>query len=139
MSADIVQLSGAGNVQSQVPAQAQNGAEVAPPQSIQRADRARAAVEKAFTSVEEHQQGKVQEREERSIDDVKKATDQLNKVMSTFNKGLRFQVHEETSRTYVEVINKDTDEVLKEWPSKELLDTMARLHEVLGLIMDKDV
>ena len=69
-------------------------------------------------------------------DRAQEASDQLNEVMNTFQKGLRFQVHDGTERTYVEVVNRRTDEVMRTIPPEKLLDVMARLHEVLGMILD---
>lgn len=69
---------------------------------------------------------------------VEQAVDQMNEVMSTFDKGLRFRVHSETDRPYVEVVNRQTDEVVKTFPSEEMLDLMSRVHNVLGMILDTE-
>jgi len=68
----------------------------------------------------------------------KEASAQLNDVMSTFDKGIHFRVHEETHRTYVEIVNKKTNEVVRTFPPEELLDAMARLHQVIGMILDTE-
>ncbi len=67
---------------------------------------------------------------------ARKAASQLNNVMNEFDKGLKFKVHEATHRTYVEVIDKKTNKVLHTLPPKKLLDTLARFHEVIGMIFD---
>ena len=72
------------------------------------------------------------------IKKARQATEQLNNVMDTFDKGLRFRIHEGTERTYVEVVNRSTEEVMRTFPPKDLLDVMARLHEVLGVILDTE-
>lgn len=66
-------------------------------------------------------------------------TEQLNDVMSAFNKGLRFEVNEKIDALYVKIINKDTDEVIKTIPSEEVLRMMERMHSALGMILDTEV
>ncbi len=70
---------------------------------------------------------------------VVEASAQLNHVMSAFHKGIRFQLHEDLDRPYVQIINQDTKEVVKSIPPEEMLDVMARLHRVIGMILDTEV
>ncbi len=80
---------------------------------------------------------------ERSAEQTKKqveaSAEKLNDIMSAFDKDLHFQVHEETDRTYVQVLNRKTEEVLREYPPRELLDLVARIHDALGMILDVEV
>lgn len=80
----------------------------------------------------------LQEDQEKLRAKVEQAAEQMNAVMSTFNKKLHFQVHEGTDRTYVQVVDQDTQKVLKEFPNRELLDTVARFHDVIGMILDTE-
>lgn len=77
---------------------------------------------------------------ERSDEDtegvIRNATEQLNNVMETFGKTLRFRMHESTSEMYVQVVDAGTDEVVKTIPSEEMLDVIARMHEVIGMLVD---
>lgn len=66
-------------------------------------------------------------------------TEQLNDVMTAFNKGLRFEVNEKIDALYVKIINKSTDEVIKTIPSEEVLRMMERMHSALGMILDTEV
>jgi flagellar protein FlaG len=70
---------------------------------------------------------------------VAQASEQLNRVMSAFHKGIRFQLHEDLDRPYVQIVNQETKEVVKSIPPEEMLDVMARLHRVLGMILDTEV
>ena len=67
---------------------------------------------------------------------VETATKQLNQVMETFDKGLRFRVHEGTGRTYVQVMDENSHKVVREIPTQKVLDMLARFHDVLGMIFD---
>ena len=55
------------------------------------------------------------------------------------NVGLKFSVHEPTGRTIVRVVNKDTGNLIREIPAKEILDLAAKLDELMGIIFDKTV
>ena len=50
--------------------------------------------------------------------------------------GLSFSKHDDTGRTIVKVINKDTDELIREIPSEQVLDMAAKLDEMIGLLFD---
>lgn len=52
---------------------------------------------------------------------------------------LSFQLHEASGRMMVRVINEETGEVIKEIPPKEILDTVARIMEFVGLLLDRRV
>ncbi len=53
--------------------------------------------------------------------------------------GLSFSRHDDTGRTIVKVINKDTDELIREIPSEKVLDMAAKLDEMVGILFDTKV
>ena len=55
------------------------------------------------------------------------------------NVNLHFSVHQPTGRTMVRVINKETGALIREIPSKEILDLAAKLDEMIGIIFDETV
>lgn len=70
------------------------------------------------------------------IEELSKA----NKKSLFINKGIQFNIHEETNRIFVSIINKDQDnEVIKEIPPSELLDLMAKVIEQVGIFYDKKI
>ena len=72
-------------------------------------------------------------------DDLIKAVNNVNKAFETFNQGLRFKVDDETDHLIVQIVNQETDEVVKEIPSKEVLELEAQLREMVGVFLDKKV
>ena len=70
-------------------------------------------------------------------DDLIKATENVNKAFQPFNQGLHFRVNDETKQLVVQIVNQETNEVIKEIPSKELLELEARLREMVGLFLDE--
>jgi len=65
--------------------------------------------------------------------------DLLNDTLRTFDKRLRFQIHRETEQVYTHVIDIETEEILREIPPEEILDMVARIEEMVGLIIDEKV
>ena len=53
--------------------------------------------------------------------------------------GLQFSVHETTGRTMIKVINKDTNDLIREIPPEGLLNLAAKMQEMLGILFDKKV
>lgn len=60
-------------------------------------------------------------------------------IQKMHNLGLQFSKHEPTGRTMVKVIDKDTNETLREFPPEKVLDFAAKMDEVLGILFDKKV
>ncbi len=55
------------------------------------------------------------------------------------NVGLRFSVHKPTGRTVIKVIDKETQELVREIPAEEILNLAAKLDDMLGIIFDETV
>jgi len=71
-----------------------------------------------------------------SQEKLNEAVGKINKTVLIFNKSLHFVVHEESKRWMVQVIDKETGEVLREIPPKEILDIVAKLNDIVGLLVD---
>jgi len=67
------------------------------------------------------------------------ALDLQNKMQVLHNVDLNFSVHEASGKIMVTVVNEDTGKVIREIPSRELLELAAKLEEAIGLIFDKKV
>lgn len=63
----------------------------------------------------------------------------LNKVAQDLQRDLLFSVDENSGGTIVKVVDKETDEVIREIPSKEIREIKARLEEAVGLIFQESV
>lgn len=67
---------------------------------------------------------------------VTEAVEQLNEIMETFGKGIRFAVGDDGEDAYVQVVDPSTQEVVRELPSPEIREMMARVREAIGMIVD---
>lgn len=63
----------------------------------------------------------------------------MNKVLELNMTSLKFNLHEETDRYYVQVKDQETKEVIREIPTKEFLDLMAKITEFTGILIDKKI
>jgi flagellar protein FlaG len=63
----------------------------------------------------------------------------MNKAAELYNHQLNFEVYEDTSRMYVQIIDKNTHEVIKQIPSEEMLELSAKIQEMVGIMLDKYV
>lgn len=72
-----------------------------------------------------------------SLQDLEKVIEGLNKWIQTESTHLQFRLHDELNEYYVEVVNDQTNEVIRQIPSKKVLDIAAKMHEMVGLLVDE--
>ncbi|NLM38413.1 MAG: flagellar protein FlaG [Firmicutes bacterium] len=87
------------------------------------------------------QQAKEEGREEESssLARLEEKINQLNETVEIFHKRIHFQIHKETNRIMVQVIEKATNEVISVIPPEKILDLVARIEEMIGLFVDERV
>ena len=66
---------------------------------------------------------------------IKKAVDEINKKAA--NSEAVFGIHDATNRVTIKIIDKETKEVLKEYPPEKTLDMIAKVWEMAGLMVDE--
>ena len=81
-------------------------------------------------------QKKEDKMDEKSVSNM---TKELNKLMSQINCNLEFQYHKEINMMSVKMIDKDTKEVLKEYPPEDMIKGMIAAREWIGAFLDKTV
>ena len=70
-----------------------------------------------------------------SASQIKKAVEEINK--KAHNSEAIFGVHDATNRVTIKIVDKDTKEVLKEYPPEKTLDMIAKVWEIAGLLVDE--
>ncbi|WP_298470778.1 flagellar protein FlaG [uncultured Psychrobacillus sp.] len=70
---------------------------------------------------------------------TKKMADSMNKFLETTSTEIRFKYHEELETYYVTLINAKTEEVIREIPSKKIMDMYASMRDLVGFIVDKKI
>lgn len=66
---------------------------------------------------------------------IKKAVEDINRRAN--NSEAIFGVHEETNRVTIKIVDKQTKEVIKEFPPEQTLDMIAKVWEMAGLMVDE--
>lgn len=87
-------------------------------------------------NVQDDTQKKEDKMDEKSVSNM---TKELNKLMSQINCNLEFQYHKEINMMSVKMIDKDTKEVLKEYPPEDMIKGMIAAREWIGAFLDKTV
>lgn len=70
---------------------------------------------------------------------VKNAVEEMNDIVETVKEGLAFKIHDKTETLMVQVVDIKTKDVIKELPPEEMLDLSARIHKMVGLLIDEKV
>ena len=92
------------------------------------------AIEKVSNSAnKEGQEGN--QSQSGSNESARLAAQTYNKL--TENTKAVFGVNEATNRVTIKIVDKDTDEIIKEFPAEKTLDMIARVWEMAGLMVDE--
>jgi len=70
---------------------------------------------------------------------LEKVAQQLQDFMGEMNRSLQFQVDEDSGRDVIKVLDKSTGDVIKQYPSEEVLSLVSKLSETAGLLIDQTV
>jgi flagellar protein FlaG len=74
-----------------------------------------------------------------SVQELKQAAVDIERVSQTFNKKLEFVVDHQSNEVIVKVIDKSTDKVIKVLPPKELQMLHRKLKETIGFLYNERV
>jgi len=72
-------------------------------------------------------------------DDIMQAVKQINKALEGTNRRFEYSIHEQTRTIMIKVINTETNEVIREIPPEKILNLIAKLWEMAGIIVDERV
>ena len=62
--------------------------------------------------------------------------DLLDVNLRTFDRQMKFEIHHETGRLIVRVVDPETSEILREIPAEEILNLVARMQVTTGFLLD---
>ena len=66
---------------------------------------------------------------------IKRAVEEINKKAN--HSEAVFGVHEKTNRITIKIVDKESKEVIKEFPPEKTLDMIAKVWEMAGLMVDE--
>lgn len=75
------------------------------------------------------------EQQEVDREKLKRVLEKLNKTLP--NAEAKFGVHEATNRIMVKLVDKETKEIIKEFPPEKNLDLLAKQLQMAGVLIDE--
>jgi flagellar protein FlaG len=74
-----------------------------------------------------------------SAEHLDKVAQPLQDFVGEMNRGLEFTVDKDSGRDVIKVIDKNSGELVKQYPSEEVLTLVAKLSEMIGSFVDAKV
>lgn len=74
-----------------------------------------------------------------SKEKLKKVVESLNQFIQPAQTSVHFAYHKELDEYYVQIVDNETEETVREIPSKKLMDIHAKMLEFVGLMVDKKI
>ncbi|MCB2308800.1 flagellar protein FlaG [Clostridium estertheticum] len=74
---------------------------------------------------------------ENSEIEVENAVSKINKLLEGEGTHLQYEKHDVFNEMIIRVIDNNTNQVLNEIPSKKILDMVAKMCEMAGILVDK--
>ena len=74
-----------------------------------------------------------------SEEEVKKLAKETKDVLEDLNKGIRFSISKDTGDIVVQVVNRKTNELIRQIPPEELVKLRTKLKEICGILFDRKV
>lgn len=68
---------------------------------------------------------------------VIEAIEKANKAISGGNRRFEFSIHDKTNEIVVKVFDSQTDELIREIPNEKILDMVAKICEMVGILVDE--
>lgn len=72
-------------------------------------------------------------------EELEKVINGINDFLQPANTHIQFQLHEKLNEYYVTVVDNQTKEIVREIPSRKMLDLYAAMTEFLGFVVDKKI
>jgi flagellar protein FlaG len=92
----------------------------------------------ASTAAQSEQSGSPQATQQKpSADQLNSAVDSMNEFVVGLNSSLKFSVDDNTGQTVVKVIDDETNEVIKQIPSEEMLAIASAVDKLKGLLVQQ--
>ena len=84
---------------------------------------------------QDDQNESMMEQQAQSQENIKKMVEEFNRKMG--NSEAIFGIHEGTNRVTIKIVDKETKEVLKEFPPEKTLDMITMVWEMAGILIDE--
>ena len=89
--------------------------------------------------VEERKASTSEIENEISKEKMQQAVDSINEIFEINNSELKFVFHDGLKEYFVQLVDSKTEEVVREIPSKKLLDVFYEMQKLVGMIVDEKI
>ena len=79
---------------------------------------------------------KVQASEQMTSRDVKEVLESFQDISKTIQTKLNFTVHEENNEIVIKVIDKESNELIRQFPSDEMLNLQDKMRDMAGFLFN---
>jgi flagellar protein FlaG len=69
--------------------------------------------------------------------DIKNAIDKVNKFLEDNGTHAEYEIHDKFKDIMIKIVDNKTKEVIQELPPKKILDMVAKMMEMVGVLFDK--
>mgnify|MGYP000882997950 CR=1 FL=1 len=70
------------------------------------------------------------------MEELQKAIEDTNRFLLRDDR-FEFKIHERTNRLMVKLVDNETDEIIKEIPPEKILDLVASIWDLVGILVDE--
>lgn len=70
-------------------------------------------------------------------DELNEAVDKVSKAVAAYSSELEFSIDEDSGRQVVKVIDRQNDQVIRQFPSEEMLKIAKSLDKLLGVLVEQ--
>jgi flagellar protein FlaG len=71
------------------------------------------------------------------VGELNEAVDETNRIVFGDTDRFEFKIHEGTGRIHVKLVDNETDEVIREIPPEKILNLIANIWEMVGILVDE--
>ena len=76
---------------------------------------------------------------EPSLEDVRKATQEVQEAVRAMTKSLEFSIDQESGRTIVKLTDTETGETIRQIPSQDMIELSRNIDRLQGLLLSQKV
>lgn len=80
-----------------------------------------------------------QEKKEAAAEEVEEAVEEVNAFMQSMQRNLSFRVDDQLGQEIISVTDAETNEVIRQIPSEELVVLRKKMDDVVGILFDTKV
>ena len=82
---------------------------------------------------------KIQQAVQETRENIEKSLKNIEQVISHFNRRFKIRLDDDINRIIIKVIDRDTDKIIKVIPPEEIQHLIAKINEMMGLLVDKTI